>query len=70
MQSLQSMDDPVLGLHSCRALSPGPQVEDKPRGGRWGRGGGLEKGLVFGYAIGVKNELQPLNQKTSDAIGS
>jgi hypothetical protein len=25
MQSLQSMDGPVLGLHSCRALSPEPQ---------------------------------------------
>ena len=23
----QSKDDPVLGLHSCRALSPGPRPE-------------------------------------------
>src|ERR1041384_1121402 len=44
MQSLQSMDDPVLGLHSCRALSPGPHVEDKPRGGLWEGAGNWKKG--------------------------
>jgi len=32
MQSLQSTDGPVLGLHSCRALSPEPQVEPTTRG--------------------------------------
>jgi hypothetical protein len=27
MQSLQSKDGPVLGLHSCRALSPEPCLQ-------------------------------------------
>ena len=35
MQSLQSMDGPVLRLHSCRALSPEPQGHDKPWNELW-----------------------------------
>ena len=31
--SLQSMDGPVLGLHSCRALSPVPRPEHERASG-------------------------------------
>ena len=30
----QSKGGPVLGLHSCRALSPGPRPEPEPAGGQ------------------------------------
>jgi len=62
MQSLQSTDDSVLRLHSCRALSPEPQrkVAQLP----------TAKRLVFGLFNRFGTRLNTLNQKTSYAVGS
>jgi transposase len=70
MQSLQSMDDPVLGLHSCRALPPEPQGQDKP-GGVLGKGAvDWKKGWSSAMCNRCQDELHQLNPKTSDAVRS
>src|ERR1039457_4129358 len=51
----QSTDGSVLGLHSCRALSPGPQSE-LTTGACNVEGRTVEKWLAFGYSISVATD--------------
>src|ERR1017187_6671876 len=62
MQSLQSMDGPVLRLHSCRALSPEPQAEPTTGAcsvegrGRWKKG-------WSSIIRSVLRPIEPINQE-------